>query len=122
MTEIEWGVRFPSGAVQSYGANEDEARRFALATSSLRPDLPTLVVRQVVRPWHLDGEVVCDDGQANDCRHDSATGIDLTSPRDPEKVWRCDHCGLLWNDDGRLTFSPTTTPRETDEMPEEGDQ
>lgn len=55
MTEmvVEWGVQYPSGAVESYGTDEAEARRFALATTSLRPDLPTLVVRQVVTPWKV---------------------------------------------------------------------
>jgi len=48
---VEWGVRYPSGAVESYGDDEAAARRYALATTSLRPDLPTLVVRQVVTPW-----------------------------------------------------------------------
>jgi hypothetical protein len=47
----EWGVRYPSGAVESYGDDEHRARRFALATTNLRPDLPTLVVRKVVTPW-----------------------------------------------------------------------
>lgn len=41
-----------------------------------------------------------DDGQANDCRHDSATGIDTTPVSDPGKVWRCDHCGLRWTSGG----------------------
>lgn len=37
-----------------------------------------------------------DDGQANDCTHASASGIDTTPLRDPNKVWQCDHCGLRW--------------------------
>lgn len=37
------------------------------------------------------------DGQANDCTHMSATGVD-TAPIGPSKVWRCDHCGLRWTD------------------------
>lgn len=49
----EWGVRFPSGSVQSYGADEREARRFAIATTALCPDLPTLVVRQIATPWEV---------------------------------------------------------------------
>lgn len=40
-----------------------------------------------------------DGGQANDCPHYSATGID-TAPVGPGKVWRCDHCGLTWTDSG----------------------
>lgn len=40
------------------------------------------------------------DGQANDCRHDSASGIDQRPPNDPSKIWRCDHCGLTWNSGG----------------------
>ena len=47
----DWGVRYPSGSVESYGDNEYAARRFAIATTALRPDLPTLVVRRVVTPW-----------------------------------------------------------------------
>lgn len=50
---VEWGVRYPSGAVESYVENEAGARRFALATDDLRPDLPTLVVRKVVTPWEV---------------------------------------------------------------------
>lgn len=42
------------------------------------------------------GQIEADDGQANDCRHLSATGIDTTPISDPAKVWRCDHCGLQW--------------------------
>lgn len=52
--EEEWGVKFPAGNTQSYGTNKAEARRFAVATTALRPDLPTLVVRKVrhlVRDW-----------------------------------------------------------------------
>lgn len=49
----EWGVRYPSGRVESYGDNEHDARRFAITTSALRPDLPTLVVRQTVTPWEV---------------------------------------------------------------------
>lgn len=41
-----------------------------------------------------------EDGQANDCRHDSATGVDA-APIGPGKVWRCDHCGLTWTDAAR---------------------
>lgn len=52
-TVTEWGVRYPSGAVESYGSNESEARRFAFATTALRPDLPTMVVRQVVTAWEV---------------------------------------------------------------------
>lgn len=50
-TEQEWGVRFPSGNVQSYGADETRARRFSLNANGLRPDLPTLVVRKAVTAW-----------------------------------------------------------------------
>lgn len=42
-------------------------------------------------------EPLADDGQANTCTHQSATGID-TTPIGPGKVWRCDHCGLRWTD------------------------
>jgi hypothetical protein len=42
------------------------------------------------------------DGQANDCTHLSASGID-TAPLGPDKVWRCDHCGLRWSDAGYET-------------------
>lgn len=46
------------------------------------------------------------DGQANDCTHSSATGIDTTSLRDPAKVWRCDHCGFRWRSDGAAVYEP----------------
>lgn len=48
-----------------------------------------------------------EDGQANDCTHGSATGIDMTSPRDPAKVWACDHCGLRWRSDGQPLAAST---------------
>jgi len=35
------------------------------------------------------------DGMANTCPHLSASGID-TAPLGPNKVWRCDHCGMRW--------------------------
>ena len=35
-----------------------------------------------------------DNGQANTCRHQSASGVDTSTG--PDKVWRCDHCGLRW--------------------------
>src|SRR3954451_11769954 len=46
-----------------------------------------------------------DDGQANACRHDSASGIDTTPVSDPGKVWRCDHCGLRWTDSDQPSAS-----------------
>lgn len=36
-----------------------------------------------------------DDGMANTCTHMSASGVD-TAPLGPDKVWRCDHCGMTW--------------------------
>ena len=48
-----------------------------------------------------------DDGQANTCPHGSATGID-TTPIGPAKVWRCDHCGLRWSDQGYDTAEKET--------------
>lgn len=47
---VEWGIRFPSGAVQ-VATDEAEARRYAFASAALRPDLPALVVRKVVSDW-----------------------------------------------------------------------
>ena len=32
----------------------------------------------------------------DECWHDSATGIDQTDPRHPDKVWQCDVCGWLY--------------------------
>jgi hypothetical protein len=46
----EYGVRFPSGAVQVMESKE-RALRFSLNCNGLRPDLPTAVVRQVVTEW-----------------------------------------------------------------------
>lgn len=46
------------------------------------------------------------DGQANDCRHDSATGVDAAA-MGPGKVWRCDHCGVMWRQGGRGSASWT---------------
>ena len=43
-------------------------------------------------------------GRANDCRHDSASGVD--DDDGPDKVWRCDHCGLLWREDGQAVTAP----------------
>ena len=34
--------------------------------------------------------------RANDCSHASATGVDQAEG--PGKVWRCDHCGLTWQE------------------------
>lgn len=48
----EWGVRFPAGTVEVF-PDEAEARRFAICTTNLRPDLPTLVVRKVVTDWEV---------------------------------------------------------------------
>jgi hypothetical protein len=50
--EVEWGVRFPSGAV-SPQPDEETARRYALAYTSARPDLPTLVTRRIVTDWEV---------------------------------------------------------------------
>lgn len=41
---------------------------------------------QVVAEVHVDPA---------SCSHGSASGIDMTPPSDPAKVWRCDACGLL---------------------------
>lgn len=49
------------------------------------------------------------DGTANDCRHDAASGVD-TAPFGPDKVWRCDHCGLRWRQGGEQA-APTTEQR-----------
>lgn len=51
-TKTEWGVRFPAGTVEAF-PSEAEARRFAICTTGLRPDLPTLVVRKVVTDWEI---------------------------------------------------------------------
>lgn len=40
------------------------------------------------------------DGLANTCTHMAASGID-TAPFGPDKVWRCDHCGLTWKQGDR---------------------
>ncbi len=50
--KTEWGVRFPAGTVEAF-PSEAEARRFAICTTNLRPDLPTLVVRKVVTAWEV---------------------------------------------------------------------
>lgn len=50
--KTEWGVRFPAGTVEVF-PDEAEARRFAICTTNLRPDLPTLVVRKVVTDWEV---------------------------------------------------------------------
>lgn len=42
---------------------------------------------------------VSTDGTANSCSHLSATGVDA-APMGPGKVWRCDHCGLTYRDQG----------------------
>lgn len=39
------------------------------------------------------------NGQSNSCRHYSASGVDQTFG--PDKVWRCDHCGLRWTEGER---------------------
>lgn len=51
--QVEWGVKYPSGAVQSYGQDKVSALRFSFAATALRPDLPALVVRKVVTPWEV---------------------------------------------------------------------
>lgn len=53
----EYGVRFPSGAVQELP--EDEARRASLAYNRLRPDLPTFVVRKSVSDWEVPEPEQC---------------------------------------------------------------
>lgn len=32
----------------------------------------------------------------DECWHDSATGVDQTDPKSPDKVWQCDECGWLY--------------------------
>lgn len=63
---------------------------------------------------HLSADRDAEDGQANDCRHDSATGVD-TAPIGPDKVWRCDHCGLTWTDQ-RDTPAVDTTKLSNESM------
>lgn len=48
----EWGVRFPTGNVEVF-PDEAKARRFAISTTGLRPDLPTLMMRKTVTEWHV---------------------------------------------------------------------
>lgn len=64
-----------------------------------------------------DIETDQDNGQANTCRHLSASGVDTKSG--PGKVWRCDHCGLCWIEG----YSPydTTGPGDTTQPEAPGD-
>lgn len=55
---------------------------------------------------HVSRSAPTSDGMANDCTHGSATGIDTTPLSDPAKVWRCDHCGLRWREDGGPILPP----------------
>lgn len=48
----EWGVRFPSGTTEPM-ESEEKARRFSFRATSLRPDLPVLVIRRIVEDWKL---------------------------------------------------------------------
>lgn len=68
----------------------------------IRPDAywPCATVRAVLADaislgWLPPVGDETEDGMANTCTHMSASGID-TAPLGPDKVWRCDHCGLRW--------------------------
>jgi len=48
------------------------------------------------------------NGPKNYCTHESGTGVDCAPSGDPDKLWRCDGCGLLhrwaevgWNESTR---------------------
>ncbi|UUW88377.1 hypothetical protein [Pimelobacter simplex] len=53
------------------------------------------------------------DGSANDCTHVSASGVDRT-PIGPDKVWRCDHCGLCWRQGPGNPTDDTPAPEPSD--------
>lgn len=79
----------------------------------LRTGIAGLVANPSIRRWIDNSELVdADDlralllnpaqadqsnGQSNTCGHQSASGVDQTFG--PDKIWRCDHCGLRWQED-----------------------
>lgn len=83
--------------VRFHGARDVIAALFLVATEAYGQERAVEKVHDLF--WQSAWQE-CSDGQANTCTHMSATGID-TAPIGPEKVWRCDHCGLTWKQGDR---------------------
>lgn len=85
---IEYGLAVARDLLQKV-ADYWEGRPCTHHGDQIMADL--LAVLRAITP--ADDET--DDGMANTCTHMSASGVD-TAPLGPDKVWRCDHCGLTW--------------------------